>query len=65
MTLREFLKSTEAIIVIAAFVLIIFFNSRFLAWAGLIAYILVNIEGGVDKVVRIWKRLAKWLKITK
>lgn len=62
MTLKEIFKTVEGIIVLAAFVAIILTGAKVFAWAGLAAYTIVNLRGGLNKAKAIIMAIVNFVK---
>ena len=62
MNIKEIFKTIEGIAMLAAFTAIILTGAKMFAWLGLGAYAVINLKGGVSKVVSIVKLIVNAVK---
>ena len=62
MNLKQIFKTIEGIAMLGAFGLIIFSGAKIFAWLGLAAYIIINLKGGVENIIKAFKYIVNKLK---
>lgn len=62
MKFKDIFKTLEGIIVLSAFGMVIATGFKMFAYVGAIGYLITNIKGGVDKVVKAYKSVVKFFK---
>lgn len=62
MTIKEIFRTIEGIAILTAFVAIILTGAKMFAWLGLAAYIVINLKGGVEKVIKAFQFIVNKFK---